>query len=107
MGSVVGSAAGAPLSQASGPEAERLKKEASAQSREIDGKEKAEKTSGIGQTEQDEGASDRDADGRQFWQQAEANSEEQAPAEPPHQVKDPTGNSGNSLDLTGWKLLWA
>jgi len=99
MGSVVGSAAGAPLSQASGPEAERLKKEASAQSREVDGKEKAEKTSGIGQTEQDEGASDRDADGRQFWQQAEANSEEQA--EPPRQAKDLTGNSGSSLDLTG------
>ncbi len=101
MSGVVGSAAGAPLSQASGPEAERLKKESSVQERTVDSDLKAEKTAGIGQTEQDEGTSDRDADGRQFWQQPEPKPEEQVPEEPPCPTKDPTGISGSSLDLTG------
>ncbi len=101
MGSVVGSAAGAPLSQISGSEAERLKKESSAQQRATDSEQKAEKTAGIGQTEQDEGASDRDADGRQFWKQSQTESQEHPPAEAPHPTKDPTGISGGSLDLTG------
>ena len=68
MGGIVGSAAGAPLSQTAGSETEAAKKDATAQSRKAEADNKAEQASGIGQTEQDEGTSDRDADGRRLWE---------------------------------------
>ena len=101
MSGVPGSAAGAPLSQTKGSEAERARKEASDTGRQVDNEAKAEKSSGIGQTEQDEGTSERDADGRRFWEKPTASEKEPPEAEPPRQSVDPTGESGNSLDLTG------
>lgn len=105
MGGVVGSAAGAPLSQTAGSETERTKREASATQRQVDNDTKAEQAAGIGQTESDEGPAERDADGRRLWEGNTTPTEkgEQPPieAEPPRQAKDPTGQSGSSLDLTG------
>lgn len=105
MGGVVGSAAGAPLSQTAGSETERTKREASATQRQVENETKAEQASGIGQTEGDEGPSERDADGRRLWEgdTAPKQQSEEPPAdpEPPRQAKDPTGQSGSSLDLTG------
>lgn len=105
MSGVVGSAAGAPLSQTAGSETERAKADSSAKQRQVDNDTKAEKAAGIGQTEGDEGPAQRDADGRKLWE-GEAQSskqDEQPPAEPepPRQAKDPTGQSGGALDLTG------
>ncbi len=105
MGGVVGSAAGAPLSQTAGSETERTKREASATQRQVDNDTKAENAAGIGQTEGDEGTSERDADGRRLWEgdvPAKKPAEEPtADTEPARQAKDPTGQSGSSLDLTG------
>jgi hypothetical protein len=99
----LGSAAGAPLSQTAGAEAERMQKDAGVQQRLADAQTKSEKASGIGQMEQDQEASERDADGRRLWEdRAKKKAEEGAEAdEGQRQAKDPTGMSGNELDLTG------
>lgn len=99
----LGSAAGAPLSQTAGAEAERTQKESSVQQRIADAQAKSEKASGIGQMEQDQEASERDADGRRLWEDSTKKKDEAGvdPAEGGRQAKDVTGMSGNSLDLTG------
>jgi len=109
MNGVLGSAAGAPLSQTKGSETERAARESSAQERQVTNDTKAEKAAGIGQTESDEGAADRDADGRKLWEDtAQFSSDEESGNEPdtdecetPPATDDPTGESGNALDLTG------
>jgi hypothetical protein len=105
LGGIVGSAAGAPLSQTSGNETERAQKEASAQSRQVDADQKAERAAGIGQTDQDQESSERDADGRRLWEEPAKRGQVDDEAEPtedsPRQSKDATGQCGNQLDLTG------
>jgi hypothetical protein len=100
----LGSAAGAPLSQTAGAEAERTQKESSGQQRSADAQMKSEKASGIGSMEQDQEASERDADGRRLWEDTGKKKEEPAEevaANVERQAKDASGMSGNSLDLTG------
>ena len=67
LGGVYGSAAGAPLSQTKGNEAERSQRDAAVQQQVNDADKRAENAAGIGQTEQDEQTSDRDADGPQMF----------------------------------------
>ena len=100
---VVGSAAGAPLSQTSGSETERTQKDSRDSQRQVDNEKKAADAAGIGQTEQDEGTSERDAEGRRFWEAPAGKQSEQEDGQQTtrRQAKDPTGDSGNSLDLTG------
>src|SRR5262245_12968291 len=108
VGGLVGSAAGAPLSQSAGAETERTQRDTAAQHRQVDGNERSERASGIGQTEQDQESSDRDADGRRLWE-APAKPGKDRKGEPEdatangeaRQSKDPTGQSGTKLDLTG------
>ncbi|WP_428305380.1 hypothetical protein [Lacipirellula sp.] len=98
------SAAGAPLSQLAGAETERASKDAAVQQRQAKSDAKSEAAAGIGETEQDQGTSERDADGRRLWElpsEAGRPGAEPAPPIEHHQVKDPTGIAGNSLDLTG------
>ena len=106
LGGIVGSAAGAPLSQTKGSEVDRAGQESTAQERKVEGDKSAEKASGIGQTEEDQESSDRDADGRRLWEiDAEEEAEEDAEGKDEQagerKAKDPTGQSGNTLDLTG------
>ncbi len=69
--------------------------------------EKAEQAAGVGQTEQDEETSDRDADGRRPWEIGPESSDDQQTdqatgdrdARP--RSKDPTGQRGQQLDLNG------
>jgi hypothetical protein len=56
---------------------------------------------GIGTTDEDQETSERDADGRMFWEQANHTKQVEEVEVPSKQSKDPTGASGNSLDLTG------
>lgn len=105
---ILGSAAGAPLSQTAGSETEKSKRESSATDRKVDTDTKAEKAAGIGQTEGDEGPAERDADGRRLWEPGSNEDEKQeqqeqqaTDPEPPRQAKDPSGQSGGELDLTG------
>lgn len=106
LGGIIGSAAGAPLSQTGGSEAERSTRDASAQLRQIASEQTAEKAAGIGATDEDQGSSERDADGRMFWQHPDRKSDpdaSEADPTPPktRQSKDPSGASGNALDLMG------
>jgi hypothetical protein len=107
LGGVVGSAAGTPLSQAAGSETERTQKESLASTRQVEGQERAENAAGIGHTEQDQESSERDADGRRLWEAPakRKNGANNQPAEEDaaqsKQSKDPTGQSGTKLDLTG------
>ena len=104
---MIGSIAGTPLSQTKGSEVEKATEDTAQQTRAERADEKAEKASGIGQTEEDSEASDRDADGRRLWEDSGRSSQDEpsnAEAVPPGESpksKDPTGMSGNTLDLTG------
>ncbi len=68
---------------------------------------KSEKAGGLGAADADQHTGERDADGRRLWErpaeEQEQNSQQQEEtieALNP-QSKDPTGNSGRLLDLTG------
>jgi len=109
VGGVVGSAAGASLSQTAGAETERTQRDTASQHQHVDGNERSERASGIGQTEQDQESSERDADGRRLW---EAPSKKKGKKVKDESVvddasamsklsKDPTGQSGTKLDLNG------
>lgn len=105
LGGIVNSAAGAPLSQTAGSEAERTQRDSGAHQRQVDANEHAEQAAGIGTTEEDQETSERDADGRRLWEDPEEKKKETkagpaAPAEQ-RQSKDASGLSGNNLDLTG------
>jgi hypothetical protein len=105
LGGVLGSAAGAPLSQTSGGETERTQRDTAVQQRQADTDARAERAAGIGTTDEDQEATERDADGRRLWEappekKSDAADEEQNAAQP-RQSKDATGLSGNHLDLTG------
>lgn len=105
LGGVVGSAAGAPLSQTKGSETERAARDGAAQDNRTDAEKKAEAASGIGQTEEDQATDDRDADGRRLWESPPETQPQQeedaADQQPPKQVKDPRGEAGGQLDVTG------
>jgi hypothetical protein len=104
LGGIVSSAAGAPLSQTAGTETDRAQKESLAQNRQLDASQKAEQAAGIGQTEQDQESSERDADGRRLWEASarSTKNDQNADAESQtRQSKDATGQSGTKLDLTG------
>ncbi len=105
MGGIAGSAAGAPLAQTKGSEVERAKQEAAGAERKTQTDKTAESAEGVGETKEDQESSDRDADGRRLW---EVDAEEQPPEEDDskeeqakRQAKDPSGESGSGLDLTG------
>jgi hypothetical protein len=96
------SAAGAPLSQTAGSEAERTQRDATVHQRQASAQAKSEKASGIGQMDEDQQASERDADGRRLWEETrKKNAAGEAEPEVNRQAKDTTGMSGNALDLTG------
>jgi hypothetical protein len=109
LGGMLASAAGTALSQTSGSETERALKESLSEQRISETDQHAERSAGIGQTEQDQGTSDRDADGRRLWEKPPGDSKksdtsdsEEAENElQSRQSKDPTGQSGTRLDLTG------
>ncbi|MEM6330801.1 MAG: hypothetical protein AAF790_11175 [Planctomycetota bacterium] len=106
VGGVVGSAAGAPLAQTKGAESERSQRDASARATARDADRKAEQSSGVGQTQEDQGAGDRDADGRRIWEAPPEDTAEPgdgdggAPAAAPR-PRDASGESGGKLDLLG------
>jgi hypothetical protein len=100
----VGSAAGAPLSQAAGAESERVQKDVVAQQRSLETNQKAESAAGIGETHEDQESSERDADGRRPWEGPVAAKSGATSARNDvsiRQSKDATGQCGSQLDLTG------
>jgi hypothetical protein len=109
LGGIAASAAGAPLAQTKGSDVERAEQDSAAQARRVQADLKAENAEGIGEADgEDHETAERDADGRRLWEgppQGQADQAEQT--EPDHAPgegrcsRDPTGRSGNLLDLTG------
>ena len=101
----LGGAAGSPLSQSQGSDVNKTQQETTDQSRRATSENKAEQASGVGQTEHDEQASDRDADGRRPWeigaQSKEGTAEETDENQQPQQSKDASGTRGGQLDISG------
>ena len=101
--SFIPSVAGTPLSQAKGADVERAQHDAAGQDRKVAGDRQAENAAGIGPTEEESAAGDRDADGHRLWEKPPEKpaTETDAADSPEHRVKDPTGQSGSLLDLSG------
>ena len=96
------SLAATSLNQARGSEAERVQHDTAAKERQIEGDRKAENAAGIGTAEEDEAAGDRDADGHRLWK-SRLPAKERPTKMPPKRpcVRNPSGQSGSLLDLTG------
>jgi len=100
---LIGSLATTPLPQKAA-DADKAVRDAADQSREAQAARLAEAAAGIGETEEDSQASERDADGRRLWEQPPGKpppDEEAASAQdtPPALSKDPSGEAGGELDL--------
>jgi hypothetical protein len=97
------SLAATSLNQARGSETERAQHETAAKERQVEGDRQAESAAGIGTTAGGEVAGERDADGRRLWERPPTPQGEQEgePRESEARAKDPTGESGSLLDLTG------
>lgn len=102
---IVGSLAGTALTQKAA-EVDKTQRDAADAARQTDASARAESAQGIGQTEEESEASERDADGRRLWerqQQKKKPIEEVQAASTPAEIhaKDPEGLSGGIVDLTG------
>ena len=105
---VIGGLSATPLTQKTS-DADRTQQANVQQHTQAISEQKAELAAGIGQTDSEHEASDRDADGRRLWekegrepaaQSTTAASESPSDAPTPRSI-DPTGQSGGTLDLTG------
>ena len=102
LGGLLGSAAGAPLSQTKGTETDRGAREAAAAARSVETADRAERAGGIGRMEQDQQSDERDADGRRPWETpATSPAAESAGTSELPRCKDATGTAGTQLDLLG------
>lgn len=102
---LLGSIAGAPLAQSKGSDIDKAKADTNHQTRAVESVNRADAAAGVGVTQGDTETSDRDADGRRLWEvgpdkkKLDDSSDSNTTAPPP--AKDPTGQSGTHLDLSG------
>jgi membrane protein involved in colicin uptake len=106
MVSVAASLAGSSLGQSRGSDVERAQQDSVQLERRVAGELKAEQAAGIGVTDQEHEASDRDADGRRLWEgaaksKAEKEKEQEQAAALDRKSRDATGECGTQLDLSG------
>jgi len=107
LASLPASAAGQSLAQIHGSEVERAALETVAQQHRVTGEKKAEAAAGVGTTDAEGEAQERDADGRRLWedqldlsqQQEDQTDEEESPDEQ-QRSGDPGGTTGGGLDIT-------
>lgn len=103
LGGLIG-AAGAPLSQAKGSDADRAQQATGNHERQAANELKADTAAGIGATDgEDQTASERDADGRRLWEKRGGKRPDPVPVAPDaaaRQSRDASGDCGNQLDLT-------
>jgi len=100
---VAAGASGTTLTQAKGADIDRAQQEGANAQRRVQAEQRAENAAGIGQADgEDHESSERDADGRRPWEiGGRSKSPAAPPGDAPPQAKDPTGQTGNLLDLTG------
>jgi len=104
LSGIAGSVAGTSLAQTRGSEIDRAQQESSARELRTRSEQKAEMAAGIGQADGDNHqTAERDADGRRLWEFPQRHGEQDAGHEEPRHShgQDPTGQSGNLLDLSG------
>ena len=93
------------MAQAKGSEADRIRQETVLHERAVESTAEAEAAEGIGTTHEEQAASDRDADGRRPWeigpQDDQSRGDSGESREPGQRAKDPTGQAGSQLDLSG------
>lgn len=96
-------AAGTPLAQTKGSEADRAEHETGNQQRKVRNEVRAENASGIGQADgEDHETAERDADGRRLWEENPGGQKPKGPSgEDSPKSKDASGTSGTLLDLSG------
>jgi hypothetical protein len=102
---IVGSLAGSPLAQKA-PEADKVQKDATDRTRQTDAELRAESAAGIGQTEEESQASERDADGRRPWEMPQRKQGDEPVPEVSADggttsAKDPSGDRGSLIDISG------
>jgi len=100
---IIGGLAGTQLPQRAAT-SESVQQGQGEQSRAAEATQRAEAAAGIGTTEEDAEASDRDADGRRLWEQTPVPPDDtaaDAEAEAALRAKDPSGACGGQLDLLG------
>ena len=99
---MVGSVAASGAAQRAASE-DRAGQDSVDQQRQTEAATQAELAAGIGQTDEDQETSERDADGRLPWEFArrQKSSADPAPGEAAGRTRDPDGMSGTQLDLTG------
>ena len=105
LGPIV-SAAGSALAQSKGSELERTQNEVAGQERQSEVGRQAESAAGIGAADgENHETSERDADGRRLWEAPLGKpGADRGPAGNPSdspRAKDPSGQSGGQLDLSG------
>jgi len=104
LGGLPTSAAGSPLAQNSGPEADRATQDASAEHRKIDGQQKASDAAGVGRTDGENHETDqRDADGRRPGQRTPGGPDATGVEDQssPGSSEDALEGRGTRLDLSG------
>lgn len=99
------SAAGTPLAQTKGGEADRSQQAAGSHERKTANELKADTAAGVGATDgEDKTTAERDADGRRLLEKRAAKKpiaeSAASPDAMPRQSRDATGECGNGLDLT-------
>lgn len=105
--SIASSIAATNLAQRNSSDVSGAQQATSSHARVVDSTEKAEKAAGVGDPDESEKVSDRDADGRRAWErpghesdEAEAELEGDATYDANPQ-KDPSGMTGREIDLSG------
>lgn len=106
--SIASSLAASNLAQRNSSDVSGAQQATSNQSRAIDSAEKAEKAAGVGDPDESEKVSDRDADGRRAWERPQHEGEEAADEETPEEPTyddghepDPNSSKGHEIDLSG------
>lgn len=98
----LGGVAGSVYAQRHAADSERSGAENASESRQSQAQQAAESAAGIGETHEEQGAGDRDADGRRLWERTQPPTETEATGEETtDRVSDPDELRGGSLDLTG------
>jgi hypothetical protein len=104
LSNIGSSVAGTSLAQVRGSDVDRAQQESNARELRVQSDQKAELAAGVGQADGDDHqTADRDADGRQLWQFRHHQAQPETGGTPPQESRsvDPTGQSGNMLDLSG------
>ncbi len=96
----IGTAAGSPLAQRKGTDTDLAAQETSAQQRKVRTDLQSQQAAGIGEMSHETEVADRDADGRRAWEYGQHDPSQETTDTPPRS-KDPSGQSGNRIDLSG------